>query len=58
MKFAALHFKDMANTKILSKAFFDRRHHIGAVAHFLRQLKKQKRVPSMSVNKACQLKMH
>ena len=50
MKVAAPHFKAISNMKFLSQAFFIWRHKIGAVAHFLRQLKKQKRVPSMSVN--------
>ena len=50
MKLAATHLKAMANRKLLSKAFFNRRHQIGAMALYLRQLKKQKRVSSIIVN--------
>ena len=54
IKAAAPHFKAMANTIFLSRAFIDRCHLIGAMAHFLRQLKNQKRVSSITVNEACQ----
>ena len=47
---AAPHFKDMANMKLLSKAFFNGRHHLGAMGHFLRQFKNQKRVSSIIVD--------